>query len=449
MFDSLRARLLAWYTIMLAMVIAASGATMCYLAWHGRLVEIDERLLARAEALAGALQPAAAGTFDLTLPEGPDPVEGATLPYHVIWAVDGDVIDRSDPDVAVPLPGAPGARSREGHREVAIRAPSGPTVLAGQSLAAARAEIWSLALTLAALGLTALLLSFAGGGWLVDRALAPIDRISATARTMIDGDFGARIPVERVETELTQLARALNEAFDRLHGSLERQRRFTADASHELRTPLATLSTEVQWALARDRQPDDYRRALEAGRRAATRMQAIVERLLALARAEAGADDGRRSPLVLDDLVRRVAEDLGPLADARGIAVEVEAIPLSVSAVPDRLLDAVTNVVANAIAYNVEGGRVHIALAQHGGHAELTVRDTGIGIARADLPRIFDPFFQADPAGNRGAGLGLAVTRAIIESHGGEIRCESQPGAGTTMTIRLPLSGDGATRRSA
>jgi cell cycle sensor histidine kinase DivJ len=178
-------------------------------------------------------------------------------------------------------------------------------------------------------------------------------------------------------------------------------------------------------------------------------MQAIVERLLALARAEAGADDGRRSPLALDDLVRRVAEDLGPLADARGIAVDVDAAPLSVMAVPDRLLDAATNVVANAIAYNVEGGRVHIALAQHGGHAELTVRDTGIGIARADLPRIFDPFFQADPAGNRGAGLGLAVTRAIVESHGGEIRCESQPGVGTTMTIRLPLSGDGATRRSA
>jgi signal transduction histidine kinase len=371
------------------------------------------------------------------------------VPYHAIWAVDGQIIHRSDPDMAVPVSGAPGARSRDGQREVTIRAASGPTVLAGQSLTAARTEIWSLALTLSALGLAALVLSFVGGSWLIDRALAPIDRISATARTMVEGDFGARIPVERVETELTQLARALNEAFDRLHGSLERQRRFTADASHELRTPLATLSTEVQWALARDRHPDDYRRALKACRRAAGRMQAIVERLLALARAEAGADDGRRSPLALDDLVRRVAEDLGPLADARGIAVDVDAAPLSVMAVPDRLLDAATNVVANAIAYNVEGGRVHIALAQRGGHAELAVRDTGIGIARADLPRIFDPFFQADPAGNRGAGLGLAVTRAIVESHGGEIRCESQPGVGTTMTIRLPLSGDGATRRSA
>jgi signal transduction histidine kinase len=422
---------------------------MCYLAWHGRLVEIDRRLLARAEGLADALQPAAAGTFDLTLPETPTPAEGSVVLYHVIWALDGEAIDRSDPDVAVPRPGAPGARTREGRREVAIRASSGPTVLAGQSLAEARAEIWALAVTLSALGLAALVLSFAGGWWLVNRALAPIGRISATARTMIDGDFGARIPVERVETELTQLARALNEAFDRLHGSLERQRRFTADASHELRTPLATLSTEVQWALARERQPDDYRRALEACRRAAGRMQAIVERLLALARAEAGADAERRTPLALDALIRRVADDLGPLADARGIVVDVDAAPVSVSAVPDRLLDAATNVVANAIVYNVDGGRVRITLAGHGGHAELAVTDTGIGIAAADVPRIFDPFFQADPAGNRGAGLGLAVTRAIIESHDGEIRCESQPGVGTTMTIRLPLAGEEATPRTA
>jgi signal transduction histidine kinase len=449
MFDSLRARLLAWYTGMLAVVIAASGAAMGYLAWHARLTEIDARLLARAEALAGALHPAPAGTFDLALPEAPAPVEGAAELYHVIWAVDGQVIDRSDPDLSVPGPAAPGTRSREGRREVTVRTSSGPTVLAGQSLAAVRAELWSLVVTLAALGAAAIAVSLAGGRWLVDRALRPIDRISATARTMIDGDFGARIPVERVETELTQVARALNEAFDRLHGSLERQRRFTADASHELRTPLATLSTEVQWALARERPPDDYRRALDACRRAATRMHAIVERLLALARAEAGADDDRRVPVRLDELVHQVAADLEPLAAARNIAIEVDAAPVSAPGVPDRLLDAVTNVVANAVGYNVEGGRVRIALRERDGQAELAVRDTGIGIAAADLPRIFDPFFQADPARNRGAGLGLAVTRAIVERHGGAVGCESRPGAGTTVTIRLPQAADGPTPRTA
>jgi signal transduction histidine kinase len=144
-----------------------------------------------------------------------------------------------------------------------------------------------------------------------------------------------------------------------------------------------------------------------------------------------------------------VADDLRPLAEARGLALDVDTSPTAVSAVPDRLLDAVTNVVANAIAYNVDGGRVRITLHTRGHLAEIAVTDTGIGISPADVPRIFDPFFQVDRAGNRGAGLGLAVTRAIVERHGGEISCESRPGAGTTMTIRLPMTdADASTPRS-
>jgi signal transduction histidine kinase len=324
---------------------------------------------------------------------------------------------------------------------MAVRAPSGATVLAGQSLATARAEVWSLAGTVAALGAAALIVSFAGGWWLVGRALRPIDRISDTARSMVGGDFTARIPIHRVETELEELARALNEAFDRLHGSLERQRRFTADASHELRTPLATLSTEVQWALGRDRQPEDYRRALEVCRRAAGRMQTVVERLLALARAEAGADSDRRIPVQLDDLARQVASDLRPLADARHITIDADTTPVTVSGDPDRLFDALTNVVANAIGYNVDNGRVRITVRETNGDAELLVTDTGVGIAADDLLRIFDPFFRADPTRNRGAGLGLAVTRAVIESHGGRITCESGVGRGTTVAMHLAATG--------
>jgi heavy metal sensor kinase len=441
MFESLRARLLIWYTTMLAVVIAAFGSTVCYLAWRSRLVEVDAALMARAQTLSRALQPAPAGTFDLTLPE-PPVNDAVTHTYHVLWTPAGDPIDRSDPDLAVPMPVEPGARTREGGREVAIRAASGATVLTGQSLAGVRADIWSLATTVAVLGVTALALSFAGGWWLVGRALAPIDRISRTARTMVEGDFAARIPLDHVETELEQLARALNEAFDRLVGSLERQRRFTADASHELRTPLTTLSTEVQWALARDRPPDDYRRALDASRRAAGRMQGIVERLLALARAEAGADQDRRVPVQLDDLVRLVARDLKPVAEARKIEIEVDAEPVTMSGDPDRLFDALTNVVANAIRYNVDEGRVRITVREKEGRAELVVSDTGVGIEAQDLPRIFDPFFRADATRKvGGAGLGLAVTRAIVENHGGRVTCESDPGSGTTIAMQLALNG--------
>jgi signal transduction histidine kinase len=209
-----------------------------------------------------------------------------------------------------------------------------------------------------------------------------------------------------------------------------------------LRTPLATLSTEIQWALAKDRTADDYRAALDVCARQAARMQAVVERLLALARAEAGASQDRAVDLQLDAVVHRVVDDLAPLAEARRVAVRVDAAPVTVKGDPDRLAEAVTNVVANAIQYNVDRGRVDVVLTRRSGAAELSVADTGMGIAAHDLPRVFDPFFRADPARSRdagGAGLGLAVTRSIIERHGGSIACRSASAAGTTVVMSLPI----------
>jgi heavy metal sensor kinase len=317
------------------------------------------------------------------------------------------------------------------------------TILVGRDLADVRAEVWSLAGMIGSVGIAALTLSIAGGWWLVGRALSPVDRISRTAREMVGGNFAARIPIDRVETELGHLARALNEAFDRLHASLERQRRFTADASHELRTPLATLSTEIEWALGRERRPEDYRAVLASCARQASRMKAVVERLLALARAEAGAAQDRVVDLQLDEVVDRVVDDLAPLAESRHVTVRVDAAPTVVRGDPDRLVEAVTNVVANAIQYNVDRGRVDVVLTHRSGAAELSVSDTGIGISGDDLPRVFDPFFRADPARSRdagGAGLGLAVTRSIIERHGGSVACRSQPAVGTTVVMSLKMT---------
>jgi two-component system OmpR family sensor kinase len=443
MFHSLRARLLLWYTAMLALVVVVFGVLVCYLAWRARLGNVDAGLRERAEVLARALQPAAAGTFDLTLP--PDPAaDGAgpdAAPYHALWTPAGALIDRSDPGRDIPPPDAPGARTRDGHREVMVRSTSGAMVLAGQSLASLRSEITALAATMAGVGAGALALSLAGGWWLMGRALTPIDRISATARMMVDGDFAARIPIDRVESELGQLAGALNEAFERLHASLERQRRFTADASHELRTPLATISTEAQWALGRERRDEEYRQSIDVCRRAAARMQSAVERLLALARAEASDAELRREPVRLADLVPSVVADLRPLAEARGLTIALDTAPVTVSGDPDRLRDALTHVVANAIQYNVERGSVSVKVSEgKSGGAEIEVRDSGVGIAPADLPRVFEPFFRADPARSRdagGAGLGLAVARAIVRQHGGDVSCHSAPGQGTTVTMTL------------
>lgn len=437
MVESLRARLLIWHTSILAIVILTFGGALCYLTWRARLMDVDRALEARAAVLARALRPATEGTFDLTLP-----VEaGGSVPYHALWTQTGRPIDRTDPDQSLDPPESTGTRTRAGQRERITRTPTGEWILVGQRLDDVRAEIWGLAMTLVAVGGSVLALSIGAGWLLARRTLAPIERVSRTARRMIDGDLAARVPVDRVETELGQMARALNDAFDRLQASIDRQRRFTADASHELRTPLATLSTELQWAQAHERSTAEYRESLEVCARASTRMQGIVERLLALVRAEAAATD-RAVPVALHELVDRVVRDLQPLAASRHVTVTSETEPLTTTGDPDRLLDAITNVVVNAIRYNVEGGRVSIVLRRVDGEAELTVTDTGVGIPAADLPRVFDPFYRADPARSRdagGAGLGLAVTRAIVERHGGQVACRSELDRGTTLSIRLPV----------
>jgi signal transduction histidine kinase len=449
MFQSLRARLLLWYTAILAAVIVVFGVTVCLVAWRNRVTEVDARLTARADVLAQSIQRTAGDTFDVALPQAPDPLEsGLTDPqfYHALWNDEGKPLDQPDPDRVVPLPAGPGARTRDGNREVTIRAESDALVLVGQSLEDVRAELWALGVTIAVVGAGALALSLGGGWWLVGRALTPVDRISRTARAMVDGDFAARIPIDRVETELGQVARALNDAFDQLNASIERQRRFTADASHELRTPLATISTEVQWALGRDRRTEEYQRSLQACGRAATRMQSVVERLLALARAEAGAAADRAEILRLDGLVQDTARDVASLARARNVTVEMQLAPAVVRGDRDRLHEAIANLLTNAVQYNVEGGRVRLDLTTTDGAASLAVADTGIGIGDADLPKVFEAFFRADPARSRdvgGAGLGLAVTRAVVERHGGRIACRSEVGRGTTMTIRLPLAATG------
>ena len=281
-------------------------------------------------------------------------------------------------------------------------------------------------------------------GWLfAGRALSPITRISGTARRMMQGDLSARIPVERVETELGQVAGALNGAFDRLQASLDRQRRLSADVSHELRTPLATVSAEVQWALGRERSIDAYRESLAVCRRAAGRMQAIVERLLTLARVETLTNRDVSVPVRLDEIVRRAVGDLAPQAGARSVTVNVETIPVGVTGDPDRLLEALTNVVANAIAYNGLEGHVTVTMREHEGWAAVSIADTGIGISPSDLELVFDPFFRADHARSRdagGAGLGLTLTRSIVERHRGQIVCTSEHGKGSVFTIRLPVA---------
>ena len=279
-------------------------------------------------------------------------------------------------------------------------------------------------------------------GWFISsRAIRPISEISSTAAKISAGDLSQRINVAEAESELGQLAAVLNSTFARLETAFAQQKQFASDAAHELRTPVSVILTQTQTALNRERDAASYRQTVEACQRAAQRMRKLIESLLALARFDAGQEVLKRLPFDFSKTVADCAELVQPLADERGVKISIEAKSLEIVGDSERLAQVVTNLLTNAIQYNQPDGGVRVKLETESDLAVLTVADTGQGIAAENLPRVFGRFFRADSSrtGAGNAGLGLAISKAIVQAHGGTIEVASGENVGTTFTVRLPL----------
>jgi signal transduction histidine kinase len=217
-----------------------------------------------------------------------------------------------------------------------------------------------------------------------------------------------------------------------------------ADASHELRTPLTVIKTNAELLLLYpDRTIREESVRITNVVRESVRMSRLVATLLTLARADAGDPELARETVPVDELVRAAAGQFAPLAAQKGVALEAAAEDgLTLEADRERLHQLLVILLDNAVKYTPAGGRVTVACRRQAGHVLLTVTDTGCGIRPADVPRIFDRFFRGDRArsrGDGGAGLGLAIARWIVESHGGKIRAESSLGQGTKIYVSLPV----------
>jgi len=438
--DSLRTRLVLWYALVLTIVVALYGGAVVYQSWRSMIEGVDAELEGYAREVSAALKPARGGGFDLELP--PDAAvyffsrEGGR-PYYVIRDRTGKLVDQSDPDLQTESPARPAGATRE----KVLMTSTGATILVGRDISDLRRAEWALFLNVALAGAVTLAIAILGGWFVAGRALAPIKRISRTARAMSDGDLNARIEVARTDSELEQVASTLNEAFDRLRLAVEQERRFIADASHELRTPISVLRAETEWALDRERTVPQYKEALTVGRRAALRMQDVVERLLALVRADVSREIPDSAPVAVRTLIDDVTAWLAPMAQARGVRLSVAGDPFSVNGDAEQLREALNNVIANGILYNKPGGSVTISTRESGGTARIEVADTGIGIPPDAVPRVFDRFFRVDKARSRemgGSGLGLSIARTIFLAHGGDITCTSEPEVGSMFVISLP-----------
>ena len=364
--------------------------------------------------------------------------------YYAIWLGKGASLKSSTnapASVAIPervRDSLTHTRTREMFRESFYFTERGDCVLVGHSITGDMEAMRRFKYLLLAAGSAVLALGLGGGWWLASRAIRPIEEISAAASRISAGNLAERISVADPRNELGQLAGVLNSTFSRLEAAFAQQKQFTADASHELRTPLAVIISEAQTTLAHPRDAADYREAVEVCLESAQQIRRLTDSLLELAHLDAGQDQIERGPLDLAEVTRTNIERLRPLVQERGLGLKCTFGPARVQGNADRLGQVITNLINNALHYNKPEGEIRIATGTHEDDAFLTVSDTGIGIAAADLPHIFERFYRADKARSRSqgrCGLGLAICKAIVEAEGGRIEVASEPGTGSTFTV--------------
>ncbi|HEY2042700.1 MAG TPA: ATP-binding protein [Jatrophihabitans sp.] len=285
------------------------------------------------------------------------------------------------------------------------------------------------------------------GGYLLARqALRPVARITATARRLSTKTLSERIGLGGPDDELRELADVFDDMLGRLDAAFNSQRRFVANASHELRTPLAVIQTELDVTLSDPHaSAEELRRMGEVVRDATNRAQRLVDALLALARLQGREGQGLEisERVTLSELIPNAVAAAETEAVTRGITITAEGEAATIG--DPRLLERVIgNLVENAVRYNVPGGWVKIITepSQEAGSqvARITVQNTGVSVAPEEVEGLFDAFRRGGRArtGQRGAGLGLSIVRAIVDAHHGSIKATAHPGGGLEVEITLP-----------
>jgi two-component system OmpR family sensor kinase len=274
-------------------------------------------------------------------------------------------------------------------------------------------------------------------GYLVARALSVrIKRLEQAAEKVAAGDFSERIPVDR-DDELGQLALAFNDMQAQLKQLDDARKQFIATASHELRTPIFSLSGFVE-LLEEEEDLDEHTLRVFLGqiRDQTGRLRLLATDLLDLSRLEAGSLELRPEPVDVSDLAREVTSEFVPALQQHEspLSLDVPGVPLEAICDPERVAQIVRILMDNAISHTPQGTGIEVRAGRENGVVRLAVRDTGLGIKRAMLGRVFEPFFTSDA---RGSGLGLTIARELAERMDGRLAVESVPGR-TTFTLEIP-----------
>ncbi len=355
---------------------------------------------------------------------------------------------RRQSDHAVPMKGKNGEMFRATTATAAVGSPPATTDtiqiaidISQKEGLLARYRFWFWTL------LTATSVLFPLIGYQVTRhGIRPVEEMATTARRITSSNLRERIRTEGYPYELASLASTFNEMLDRLEESFERISRFSADIAHDLRTPVNNIRGETEVALARGRSVEEYREVLGSCLEEAVCLSELISDLLFLARAESPLTHVRRERVDIGQLLNGVCEYYEASAADSGIVLTTSVGDKPVIGELDRTLiqRAVGNLVSNAVAHTPAGGSVVLEANAETAGIRIEVADTGIGIPAEALPRVFDRFYRVDSSRSKasgGSGLGLAIVQSIMALHGGKAEIASQPGKGTRVTLRMPISG--------
>ena len=452
---SLRARLTLWYTLALLVMLLLFGVNV--------LVEQKRLGIRRTDRELDSVHVTLANVLREELGELDSPALAATEARNAIGSL-GDaiaILDRSGAPLAAQLDRVTLADLMPTGRQSAVRTIEtssgqwrvhvepetfGPvtfTLVIAKPLTDIAREQHEVREAMVVVIPIALLLAGAGGLWLASIGLRPITLMARRATSIpLTGleDLG---PAPR-DDELGQLARAFNGLVARLRAALQTQRQFMADASHELRTPVSIIRTSAEVTLSREhRDETEYREALAMAGAQSRRLGRLVEDMLVLARADAGAYPLHPVELYLDEVVDQCRRAVDVLAAERGITVtSTGTTDVSVRGDEELLRRLMVNLLQNAVQHSPKGGAVSIDISPNGSRVYVRVADSGAGIPEADQSRIFDRFVQLDPSRRaEGTGLGLTIAKWIADAHQGSLSLESSGPGGSTFCVVLPVSG--------
>lgn len=279
------------------------------------------------------------------------------------------------------------------------------------------------------------------GGFFIKRTLSPVVRIARTAKQIGQGDLSKRIHLSHSHDEFGILAESFDQMLDRLEDSFNREKRFSSDVSHELRTPITAIILSAEEALDGNKEPEEYKESLGAILKESRKMNSLISQLLMMARSHDGKYAPEMEEIDISMLTQTIVDEVSERSEYPDVSILIE-IEDGITMLVEQTLymRLLINLIDNALKYNIPGGWVKVTLASSENAVYLSVEDSGIGISKENLPKIWDRFFKADQSSiNSSPGLGLSIVKWIAELHGGTVHVNSKLNKGSLFEIRFQL----------